>query len=418
MSRVLGRGRYIYGTYPQGPGGGGGAGGASVPLSRQRFIDGDTAQAGLNGSAAEPFATIEQFTTARDADAVSTATAGANFVGWLTPSIVGYVEDVALPASASTELRADSISLIAGTIITGSVSWAIGGGDFVPDSAAVALHNVSLSGPGNFTVTDGVGDAPTASAVVISGDEGTASAQIGGNFDSSTTTLLASVLFKNATCFGDLTAGIAVDSAQVGLIDSTVFGNVSANALICRNATVQSPAISVRDGGAGADFRLTTFTGPCVLKAVNVAGAGGAKFDGPSWSSFRELAGTRFTGTTVLVIGGYSGAAVEGAALTAASTSVSLNGTGATAGFTGENSGNHYTTSNGTPTTVTLKTGGGELPGDTILITKIDLGANVVAVKNNAGGQIASIPTLAKGFVLAQFNGSDWVFASGGSMLA
>jgi hypothetical protein len=79
---------------------------------------------------------------------------------------------------------------------------------------------------------------------------------------------------------------------------------------------------------------------------------------------------------------------------------------------------NHYSTSNGTPTTVTLKTGGGELPGDTILITKTDLGANVLAVKNNAAVTIGTIPTNERGFVLARFNGSDWVFAEGGSLSA
>lgn len=413
MSRVLGRGRYIYGTYPTGAGGGGGAGASAVPLSRQRFIDGDTAQSGLNGAAAEPFATIGQFTTARDADNVSIAAATSNFVGWIMPKIGGYTEDIAFPAYASTELRADSVSLVGGTVVTGNATWANSGGDFAASAAVVALHNVTVSG--DFTVTDD-GGAPN-SVVIIGGDE-SSSAVIGGDFNSSTTTHLASVAFMNAQCLGDLTAGIATTSAQVGLTDSSVIGSISANALVCQRSNLQSPAIGVRDGGGGAVFLSTTFLGACVLKSVLSGGAGVASFDGPSWSSFREKGGTRFTGTAVLVKGGYSGGAVEGAALTAASTSVSLNGTGATAGFTGENSGNHYTTSNGTPTTVTLKTGGGELPGDTILITKTDLGANVVAVKNNAGGQIASIPTLAKGFVLAQFNGSDWVFASGGSMLA
>lgn len=411
MSRVIGRGRYATETYPSGPGGGGGAGGASVPLSRQRFIDGDTAQTGLNGSAAEPFKTIEQFTTARDADLTSSNNARANFVGWLTPAVLGYVEDVAFPAYASTELRADSMSLAGGTIITGNLGWNNAAGPFIPDnSAIVAVHNVTVTG--NFTVTDDA-EAPL-SVVCMSGDEapGGASAILAGDFISDTTTKLGDVIFNNVQVLGDINCGAGVDNAPVILTGGTITsGDITARVLSCDDAAIGSGAVTVNPAGF-AQFHNSAFGGAVVLTAAV------SLFDGPSWISFLENGGTRAVGTTVLVEGGYNGGAVEGAALTGASTNVSLNGTGATAGYTGENSGNHYTTSNGTPTTVTLKTGGGEKPGDTMLITKTDIGANVVAVKNNAGAQIASIPTLAKGFVLARFNGTDWVFVAGGSMLA
>jgi hypothetical protein len=122
----------------------------------------------------------------------------------------------------------------------------------------------------------------------------------------------------------------------------------------------------------------------------------------------------------VLVVGGYSGASVEGAALAAASTSVSLNGTGATAGFTGENSGNHYSTASVTPTSVTLLTGGGELEGDTLLISRTaSVAADLAVVNGGVGaGTIGTIPTGTRGFVLARFDGTNWVFAEGGSLAA
>jgi len=409
MSRVIGRGRYATETYPSGPGGGGGAGGASVPFARQRFIDGDTAQTGLNGSAAEPYETIEQFMTARD-NTISAADSAANFVGWLMPALAGYVEDVAFRARCSTELRADSMSVpgTGGVTIDGDISWTNTSGTAAAPAAIASLHNINVTG--TITVTDNA-ESPEL-LFSISGDEepGGSSAVIGG-FDSSTTTTLASISLNNAQCTGDLTAGVAADSAVVILTGGSIItGDITAKALQCNNAVIDG-AVTVNAAGF-AIFRASAFAGACALTAAT------SSFDGDSWLSFLANGGTRVAGTTVLVTGGASTALVEGAALTGASTNVSLNGTGATAGFTGANSGNHYTTSNGTPTTVTLKTGGGELVGDTMLITKTDLGANVVAVKNNAGAQIASIPTLAKGFVLARFNGSDWVFVSGGSMLA
>lgn len=409
MSRILGRGRYVWGTYPQGPGGGGGAGAASVPLSRQRFIDGDTAQTGLNGSAAEPFKTIEQFMTARD-NTISAADSAANFVGWLMPALAGYVEDVAFRARCSTELRADSMSLpgSGGVNITGNVSWANTSGTAAAPAANLGLHNVNVTG--SLTVTDNA-EAP-ACLVSISGDEepGGASTLV-GSIVANTTVNLSSISLNNAQCTGVLNAGATANSAVVILAGGSIVGdNLTAKSLLCDHAVIQAD-VTVNSAGF-AIFVETQFGGSCALTAAT------SSFDANSWLSFLANGGTRVAGTTVLVTGGASAALVEGAALTAASTSVSLNGTGATAGFTGENSGNHYSTSNGTPTTVTLKTGGGEKIGDTMLITKTDLGANVVAVKDNAGAQIASIPTLAKGFVLARYNGTDWVFVEGGSMLA
>lgn len=412
MSRMIGRGRYATETYPQGPGGGGGAGGASVPLSRQRFIDGDTVQVGLNGAAAEPFKTIAQFIASRS-NAVSAADSAANFVGWLTPSIAGYVEDIAFPGRCSTELRADSMSLpgTGGVNVTGNATWANTSGTAADPAANLALHNVNITG--SLTVTDNVSSPPT--LLSITGDEEPAggSSAIGSIVAGSTQTL-SSVALQNAQCVGALTLGAGAANA-VAIITggSIVGGDITAKSVFCVNAALGSSNITVNSGGS-AIFQATTFSHACVLTA------GVSSFDGPSWQSFIAIGGTRAVGTTVLVQGGYNAAPVEGAALTGAATNVSLNGTGATAGFTGEHSGNHYSSASNTPTSVTLLTGGGEKPGDTILISRTTLGTGVLAVINGGGGAgtLGTIPVNARGFVLAQFNGTNWVFVEGGSMLA
>lgn len=408
--RILGRGRYVYGTYPQSAGAAGSSSSGN-PLSRQRFIDGDTESAGP-GAAAAPFATIADFIASRTNDSIADAT--ANYVGWVMPTLAGYVEDVAFPPYVSTELRADSLTLIGGAsaAITGNLTWANIAGANAAVSAVVSSHNVSVSG--SFTVTDD-GGAPS-SAVVFSGDElGTSSASLAGGFVSSACTKLAEVLFSNAAVAG-INTGTASTSAVVVLHGSALGGDLSAKSLLCTDSIIAADLITLGVSGS-ATFLKTLFQAGSapVLTAV-----GGATFDGTSWESFINAGGTRASGTFALAIGGYSGAPINGADFSAASTNVSLNGTGATAGFTGANSGNHYTTSSATPTTLTLKTGGGELNNDTILITKTNLGANAIAIHNNAGATIATIPANSRGFVLAQFTNAanDWIFVQGGSLAA
>src|SRR5258708_4345533 len=196
MSSVIGHGRYARWTYPQSPGAAGGGGAAIAPLSRQRFIDGDTMQLGLDGSVAEPFKTISGptgFMASRTN--ASTPDATANYVGWVMPALAGYVENVSFPPYVSTELRADSISLADGTFLTGNVTWTnIGPQPNAATVAIVAMHNMSVTG--NFTVTDDAG-APT-SIVLFSGDEiGGGTVEILGIFESSTTTKLQTVIFTN-----------------------------------------------------------------------------------------------------------------------------------------------------------------------------------------------------------------------------
>lgn len=412
MSFVIGRGRYARAVYPVGPGGGGGGVSSTVPLSRQRFIDGDTTQAGLTGAAASPFKTIAQFIASRGNASVADAT--ANYVGWVMPALNGYPETVFFPPYVSTELRADSLVSL-GTAVIGSLSWdnsTPGAHSGAP--ASVAIHNIVVSGI--FSVVDAPGAPPL--NVVFGGDElGGSSAALNSGFVSAGTTTLESVSFFNAVV-GGVNAGSTAQSALVSFTNS-LCSSVIAGSLAALNSTFTGN-ITVSTGG------LAAFVGCQFTLASNPSldCRAGATFDGPSWKSFIEAGGTRFpissdVGTPALVQGGYNGGAVEGAALIAAATNVSLNGTNASAGFKGSNSGNHYSaTTLAQDSAVTLKTGGGEHVGDTILITKTDLTAHTLQVKNNAGAVLGVIPSGSRGFVLAQFNGVDWTFSQGGSLAA
>ncbi len=408
MPSVLGHGRYARWVYPQSPGAAGGGQAVVAPLSRQRFIDGDTTQLGLDGSVANPFQTIAQFMTSRTN--ASTPDATANYVGWVMPALAGYVENVSFPPYVSTELRADSVSFTAGTFITGNVTWNNTGPQ--PNAAAVSvvsMHNISVSG--TFTVTDDAGAPP--SIVLFGGDEvGEEGVQIQGLFDSSgATNNLQTAIFTNALLAGGITT--ATGLTIVVLADSICFGSITAKILEAQDSEFSTTSITC---SSFAEFLGSQWQTATVLDCPNTV------FDSTSWHSFLGAGGTRAVGTVVLVEGGYSGAGVEGANLLSdgSTTGVSLNGTGASVGYSGEHSGNHYqivglSMAGGA---VVLQTGGGEKPGDTILITKPDFAAQAYAVKNNAAVTIATIPTLAQGFVLARFNGSDWVFEEGGSLLA
>ena len=419
MGHVIGHGRYARATYPQSPGAGGSAASGN-PLSRQRFIDGDTTSPGP-GAASAPFKTIAAFIASRGNASVADAT--ANYVGWLMPALNGYAEDIAFPPHVSTELRADSFSLVpgSGTYVTGNVTWANVGGAHDAIDAAVIMHNVSLVG--SLTVTDD-GNAPP-SILFFGGDEiGEAGVTL-AEFDSSGASNLISAAFTNAIV-NDINAGTAASSADIAAFSSELNGSISAGSMVAVDSLFNVTSITLSAGGT-SDFTGCKFA----LGSVPVLDCQGfATFDGPSWLSFLTAGGTRSaagTGTVVLVVGGYNGGTVEGAALptTGVNTDVSISGNAATAGYTGSNSGNHYSSSDGLTAdgaSVTLKTTGNEHEGDTMLITKPGSEAHPLAVFNGGtnAGTIGIIPSGSRGFVLAQYSSAtnDWILASCGSLVA
>ena len=407
MPSVIGRGRYARATYPTSPGAGGAA--SILPLSRQRFIDGGTPAAGP-GAADAPFKTIAAFMATRTN--VSVADASANYVGWVMPAIGGYAEAVAFPPYASTELRADSFSGPGQSAsVTGNVTWVNKAGAFASPNAAAVMYAIPVTG--NITVTDDAGAPPSAfrSAGDVQGFT-----PLTGNFDASTTTKFTGVLFSNAAVTGNINAG----SGFVGLAGSTVTGG---GAIV--GTRVQGVDTFFTVGSITASQPLTgvcTFQRCTFGPGVALTSPDVSRFDGLSWNNFIQGNGTRTAGTAVTVEGGYNAGIVEGAALTLAATSVSIQGKdpGTTVGFTGENCGNHYSTSSATPTSVTL------LPlasqGDTMCISRtlIGGGSGALAVINGGpgAGTIGTIPALERGFVMARFDGTNWIFEEGGALAA
>jgi hypothetical protein len=420
MSRGYGWGRYKTGVYPIGPGGGGGGVASTVPLSRQRFIDGDTTQAGLTGAAAAPFKTIAQFIASRTAADVADAT--ANYVGWLMPSKAGYAENVTLPPYVSTELRADSFSvtLDAGVSIQGNVLWENTAGGQAASRANVSLHNISVTGIIEYEDDE---NAPV-SSITVSGDESSPDGVTIGGWGSNGNTKLSFAKFLNVTVAGTLTAGFTTDVYLTGCaaqsvtakslfaVDTHFTGDIGGNGTV--NTDDAHTATFVNCTFAAADYQL-------VCK-------GGAFFDGPSWNSYVSgcTGGVDRFQTPVLVTGGFTAASVEGKDLpVGGNVNVSLNGNapGTTAGYTKSDSGNHYSSSGLTgDRTVTLLTSGGEKDGDTLCITKKDLAAHTLSVLNGGTtpGTIAVIASGKRGNVIARFVKStgDWVLSECGEVAA
>lgn len=376
------------------------AAGASRPLSRYRFIDGGTPVVGGDGAIALPYATSAAF-LADVAASASIADASALFVGKVTPSEAGYAETLVFPAYRQVELRADETPIQN----TGTITWpnVAGGGTHVPSPyALMSLHNYGTSGA--ITVTDD-GGAP--SNVFITADNDFVS--LYSSFDSHTTTALATIYLNGVSFSGAVNLGTAATSAIAGINNSDITGLLTAQAVSAELCTLRS--VTVR-AGQSAQFIACIFNPTPVL----TGGAGSiGRFDGPSWRSFLEAGGTLAGGIIALIIGGYSAGSVAGQTLTDANVTVSLNGAGASGGFTA--GGNWYDLPAATLSanrSVTLLTGGA-LPGDTIRITRFDATAHTYTVLDDLSATLAVLPASQKGFVDAQFNGTHWVFIAGGA---
>ncbi len=392
-----------------------GAAGATGPnsstlaLVRQKFIDQATTATTHNGAISQPYLSISTFFSARPNTSVADAT--GNYVGWVMPAPVVYTENPLFPAYCATELRADSVSFSnTGVTINGTVIWNNVAGAHAASQAVAALHNVNVLF--GISVTDDAG-APS-SLLSFSGDE--ASGQfvgvtLEGGIASNATTHLDDILLLNVNLSGGINAGTSSSSAFLNISNSTVDGAITCNGLQAFNSLFNSGNITCSTVGAVQFIGCQFGVSGQVLTA-----AAGALFDGPSWQSFLGAGGTRSVATAVLVQGGYNGAEVLGARITgiAGNVNVSLNGVGATAGFTAGHSGNHYTVDTLVGnSSVTLKNGGGERVGDTILITKF-FDFLALSVKRNDGTILATIAAGGVGFVLAQFTGTNWQLAESG----
>jgi hypothetical protein len=407
-------------------GGAGGAGGGLVRLSREWFIDGGTGQTGNTGSIAEPFSTIAKWTTAMGAPA-NTADANQPLVGYLTPSENGYTEATVYPAGRNVLLMFEPIDPVLGTI-TGNATWA--NTTVVNPPALAQIEERNILRVGDFTVTDD-GTAATG-FVVLSSNNLAGGSGMTGTFDSSACTRFGGLILFNTSVFS-LHLGSAATSGVIGAVGAAFqTGTVTAFSLAALGCSISSTAITLHNS---ATFTNCTFgIGVAPLLTTGTGTANANIFDGPSWRSFLSSGGTRAAGVIVLVVGGFYAGPVYGAALPtdngaggAATTLVSLNGNGATAGFTGSGSGNVYVQNGATQNnTVQVLTGGGESVDDTICITKTDLAAHTLTIKNNANTTIATLPSGGRGSVVLVKAGAtaiggvtnDWALSNCGSLAA
>lgn len=395
------------------------------PLTRVRYVDGGgLATSAPTGSIEYPYVTIP---TALAGIGVPTSASDANqtMLVRIAPStIAAYTANPAFPSYRNLKVWSDGVGGQIGTIITGNATWAntAASGGTAGSSAQLALHDIFISG--TLTVTD---DATVAGNLLITGSEGNFSsggattAGLGGALIATGATDLTRI-----TCVGVVMAAItstaSASGANINLEDSQV-GSVTGAALLARRTSFIAATITVNTGST-MSFQQCTFTASATL----VAGAAGViTMDGPSWASFLEAGGTVTSGIVLIVGGSQAGlvrspptAASGGStSLGDASVSISLNGTGATAGFTG--GGNLYEAKSTLTAsrTITIKTGGGEQNGDTIDIVRSSVtGAFTLVVNNNAGTGIGTIAASSRGFLRAQFNttiANDWGMVAGGS---
>lgn len=406
---------------------------AITPLARTKWIDGDTVTpaASANGSEALPYATPNAFMAGIGViRSVSDAT--QLMIGMMSPATVAaYTQNVAVQPYRNIELRGVGETFLSGILITGNVVWTntaaqvVANGGNAANAPAVTnltLHNVSITG--NLTVTD---DA-VSSIVSISMDEGAFTA-VAGAIDLTGATHV-SILSVSGAGVGDPTSTANATGADFVFVDAAITGSVVCKALNAVNSSFINSAVFTFAAASSSQFVnciFSTGSTPAIT-----AGAGSTViFDGASWRSFKEAGGTIVSGI-VLVVGG-SRAGIVFCPPTGAPTSigdqsvsVSLDGTGATnaGGFNGTLGGNYYEASTALTgnRTVTLKTGGNELTGDTIEVVRRGAGisANTLSVTNNGGTETRTIAANQGGSQCWQFNtvvANDWGFIGGGGAI-
>jgi hypothetical protein len=186
--------------------------------------------------------------------------------------------------------------------------------------------------------------------------------------------------------------------------------SVGAGGAAFLEALIQVPTLTIAAGGF-AYFQACSFINPNTFESAATAlTAPFAFFDGPSWNSFVGGGGTLVGATIGIVNGGFLQGPLPGANLTGTGTiNVSIDGVGATAGFT--KGGNWYTatalTGVMTVDLVDSATSTNTQPGDTIRITRTDASGNTLTVKDATSG--ATLGTVAAGGNLtARYSGTAW----------
>jgi len=388
------------------------------PLVRTKWIDGDTTTpaASANGSVGNPFASVSAALTAIG---VPTSASDANQTMTLLISpatVAAYTESPAFPAFRNLKLwSTGGVMGQIGLLITGSPTWAnaAGGGAVAGTTASLSLHDVSISG--SVTITD---DGSVPGFFLLSGSDE-------GRFNSPAPGVVGSIVATGATNLNRITiAGAAVGTnitstasatgALVTVDNGSVLGSITCKSLTATRSVLNGTAFAFNPGSTSTIFQCTFANATAIT-----AGAGSTLvFDGPSWQSFREAGGTIVSGV-VLVVGGSQGAFVDGGNMGDASINVSLNGTGASPGFTTGGNFYHADTAFGASRTFKALTGGGEKTGDTIRLSRVNNAAQTLVVQNNAATTLATLPASQRGFAELIFNvgaiANDWNLSGVGS---
>lgn len=391
----------------------------NVPLTRYRYIDGAVAApiAQQNGSESTPFASIAAWLTA-----IGVSTSGVDGQTFqkalLCPVAVagGYTENPAIPAYRNILLESAAKEVVAG--ITGSITWAnvAGGGAVAPtNNALLQLDGIKLSG--GITVTD---DGSVNATLAISQYSRFATTNVGGTITATGATALTVISIRGATVAA-IVSTANVTGAALLYGSGAAIGNITAKN-IGSGLTITN-AIS-----GGARFTGSVYTVASGQPAIffqsrfgitNPVVSGGlqAIFDGPTWASFVEAGGSVTSPMVAIVQGGYLQGVVPGAALTNADLTLSLDGTGATVGFT--DGGNYYQDAAALLGANRIRTFGvgGAKKGDTICYSRRDLSANTVTLKDGAAATLYVFPALTGGAAILRFDGAQFALHSVGNSL-
>jgi len=377
------------------------------PLARTRWIDSGTTTpaTNANGSVALPYNSITNFINSLPV--TPTLFDGTTwFAAIVSPGT--YTENVSLPAYRNLRIRAEGYQ----QRVTGALTWnnqtpagPPGGEGLV----TVVLENLSFSG--NATITD---NATQFGTLMIGQTDSPGVVSISGNVVATGAQQLNQIQVAGGNLAGQIISTATVTGCTVNVSEQgQVAGNITARAILCQNAILASQIIQVSNTGSGAQFFLTVFQNPCSLQVA--AGSLFATFDGFSWASFQEIGGTLGPNVVVTIVGGYTQGVVNGANLTDANNTITLNGSGASPGFTG--GGNLYTMPAATMSaarTITLGVGGAK-KGDTLAIMRRDVTANTLTIQDDAATTLAVFPINLKSSGVFQFNGTHFVPTQVGS---
>jgi len=251
-----------------------------------------------------------------------------------------------------------------------TVTWNNTAAAFIPPIAVTILDSSNIANMA-MTITDGAGSPQSALFLTEGQTQGTLDVSGAPNFfvlgvvDNQTSLIVTSVPSPTWALLLEKGSEWSSTNLTCGAIqsqDSTIADTGTITTTGPQNYSTTSIGAPTLNAAGGFTFNQATFSQACALIGPT------AHFDGPSWSAFLDADGTYSPTTVVTVTGGFIAGQVPGANITGNAT-LSLDGVGASAGFT--QGGNWYTATALPVGTSTVALNGAD-PGDTICITRTD----------------------------------------------